>query len=544
MAISSDDTSLWSRILALLPAALPGFLVNQRWFGGKARTIRSVETVDAIPLTRERLVAHIILVRVRYTEGTPETYVLPFVLAPDERTQSSQQGDVARHCLPVQGEGKQKEVVLCDAVLDSEFAKSLLEAIAEGRCLKGTVGSVLALRTRAFDRIRGPKESLPEPSILGTEQSNTSILYGDRLILKLFRRVEEGINPEVEIGSFLTERTSFANISPVAGTLVYRCRHDEPMSMAVLQAFVPNQGDAWKYTLDALGQYFEQVAARQTGVQDVPQPNEALLAIEKALPQLAHELIGSYLESARLLGQRTAELHMALASNFEDPAFAPEPFSELYQRSVYQQMRNLTGQVFQLLRKRLVVLPEGVREQAQQVLDLEQEVMKRFGSVLERKINAMRTRFHGDFHLGQVLYTGKDFVIIDFEGEPARPISERRIKCSPLRDVAGMLRSFHYAAYTALFHRATGGGTRLEDIFALAPWARCWYFWVSAAFLWSYLDVAGEAAFIPQQREDLEILLRSYLLEKVIYELGYELNNRPHWVKIPLGGILQLLETG
>lgn len=236
-------------------------------------------------------------------------------------------------------------------------------------------------------------------------------------------------------------------------------------------------------------------------------------------------------------------MHVALASDTSDPAFAPEPFSVLYQRSLYQSMRNHSGQMFQLLRNNLKTLRGVVLDEALKVLDLQNEVLNQFRSVLSKKINAKRNRIHGDYHLGQVLYTGKDYVIIDFEGEPARPLTERRIKRTPIRDVAGMLRSFHYAAYTSLFGKLGSAVVRPEDLAALEPWARLWNVWVSTIFLQSYLQHAMPAGFLPIDREELNILLNIYLLEKALYELGYELNNRPDWVRIPLIGIIQLVET-
>ncbi len=176
-------------------------------------------------------------------------------------------------------------------------------------------------------------------------------------------------------------------------------------------------------------------------------------------------------------------------------------------------------------------------------MDQEDKILKRFRSVLDRKISAMRIRVHGDYHLGQVLFTGKDFVIIDFEGEPARSLSSRRIKRSPLRDVAGMLRSFHYAASAPLIGKTGGSVFRPENVAHLEPWAHCWNLWVSAAFLSAYLETSAQGSFLPRLREEISSLLFVYLLEKSIYELGYELNNRPDWVKLPLRGILDLLGT-
>jgi maltose alpha-D-glucosyltransferase/alpha-amylase len=280
----------------------------------------------------------------------------------------------------------------------------------------------------------------------------------------------------------------------------------------------------------------------QVGPGDIALPDASLLALtQQEIPELAYRLIGTYLEAAQLLGRRTAEMHLSLASRPDDPVFGPVAFSPAYQRPLHQSMRNLTGRIMQLLRRRAKNLPDAIRPEAQQVLDQEAEILRRFHSLLEGKISARRTRTHGDYHLGQVLYTGKDFMIIDFEGEPARTLQERRVKRSPLQDVAGMLRSFHYAAYAAYFEQASQGVVQPKGQAGLEAWARYWHLWVSVAFLQTYLQVADSAAFMPETVDEVKILLDAYLLEKAVYELGYELNNRPDWVKIPLQGILQTL---
>jgi maltose alpha-D-glucosyltransferase/alpha-amylase len=308
---------------------------------------------------------------------------------------------------------------------------------------------------------------------------------------------------------------------------------------------VPNEGDAWRHTLDALSQYFERVLTRKQDAGSVRLPSKPFvdLICDHRLPAPESELIGPYYESIHILGRRTAELHLALASDSDDPAFSPDPFSVLYQRSVYQALRNHAAQIFLLLRRRLKVLPSVVIEDALRVVDQEPEIMNRLRSIISRKITAKRTRTHGDYHLGQVLYTGKDYIIIDFEGEPARPLTERRIKRTAVRDLAGMLRSFHYAAYTSLFGHLGSAAIRPEDLRELEPWARLWNVWVGSAFLKSYLEHAMSGGFLPTNQDELKILLNVYLLEKSLYELGYELNNRPDWVKIPLMGVLQLLEV-
>jgi maltose alpha-D-glucosyltransferase/alpha-amylase len=258
--------------------------------------------------------------------------------------------------------------------------------------------------------------------------------------------------------------------------------------------------------------------------------------VENDIPVLAQETIGGYLSSAYLLGVRTGELHVALASDAKTPAFAPEPFTALYRRSLYQSMRALANQSLTLLRNRLKGLPQEIRPDAERVLRLEGVLFERFRQLVETRIPAMRIRCHGDYRLGQVLFTGKDFIITDFEGERARPITERRIKCSPLRDVAGMLRSFSYAAVAKL----KIGGLRPEDVALLSPWARYWNLWVSVSYLKGYLAATATSGFLPKSRAELMLMLDLYLLEKAIYELGYELNNYADWVGVPIAGILQI----
>ena len=527
----------------VLEAVLLDYIRGRRWFRGKARAPWALQILDVIPIHSPEFAANLVLIRVEYTEGEPETYILPLTSAPAEQADqimAEYPHAVVARLKAGKGDGD-NESLLYDALVNKNFCRFLIGAIGRRSHLKGKAGEVLASRTRVFRDIRGPAEVSLEPVPVKVEQSNTSVIYGARLILKLLRRLEEGINPELEIGRFLTEKTAFPHISQVAGALEYHRKKGEIITLATLQSFVPNEGDAWQYTLDFLNRYFEYVLAHPT-VQVPPIPEKHLLSLLKESPALAQETIGPYLVSAQLLGKRTAELHVALASAPDDPDFAPEPFSLVYQNSLCHAMRSFATQTLQLLRERLKELPEDLRENAQQVLDSDKSIMKRFELIRNRKISAARIRCHGDYHLGQVLHTGKDFVIIDFEGEPARSLSERRIKRSPLRDVAGMIRSFHYAAHSALLRQASLA-LRPEDLPALEHWAQFWYVWVSSSFLMSYLNGVEQTRLLPDDPEQLRILLDAYRLEKAIYEIGYELNNRPDWLKVSLQGILQLMNA-
>jgi maltose alpha-D-glucosyltransferase/alpha-amylase len=527
----------------VLEAVLLDHVRGRRWFRGKARDSWALQILDILPISTASFAARLLMIAIDYTEGDAETYLLPVISGPVEQTGGvlAEYPDAIIARLQATEGARNSGTLLYDALVNKDFCNFLIEAIGRRRRFKGRVGEILASRTGIFSMTRAGSEISLEPAPLKAEQTNTSVIYGAQLILKMFRRIEEGINPELEIGRFLTERTTFDHISQVAGALEYRGKKNGTTTLATLQTFVRNEGDAWQYTLDFLNRYFKSVLAHPT-VQVPPVPDKHLLSLLNDPPALARETIGPYLVSSQLLGERTAGLHVALASASDDPAFVPEPFSVLYQNSLWHAMRSFATQTLQLLRDRLKDLPDELQEDAQKVLDLQESITDRFRLIRNQRISAARIRCHGDYHLGQVLYTGKDFVIIDFEGEPARSLSERRIKRCPLRDVAGMIRSFHYAAHSALLDQSSLA-PEPGDSPTLQRWAEFWYTWVSSAFLRSYLNGMEHTSLLPGDHEQLRILFDAYLLEKAIYEIGYELNNRPDWLKVPLEGILQLMKA-
>jgi maltose alpha-D-glucosyltransferase/alpha-amylase len=356
------------------------------------------------------------------------------------------------------------------------------------------------------------------------------MLFEHKYFLKLYRKLEDGVNPDVEVTRFLTERSGFTHVPAFAGAIEYRRAKAEPTVVCLLQSAVTSEGDAWALTLDSVSRFYERVLARKADLQSQAAAPGPLLA----------ELIGGvYPERAKLLGQRTGELHLALASDSEHRSFAPEPFNTMAQRSVYQNMRALLRRAFALLEKKLPGLAEQYRAEASEVLAAEKTILSMQQRLLDRISGAAKIRIHGDYHLGQVLYTGKDFIILDFEGEPARALSERKLKRSALRDVAGMMRSYQYAAYSALWQPAM----RAEDVPFLERWADHWYRNMSSVFLQSYLQTTAGASFIPQTESDLTVMLEAYLLDKAVYEVSYELNNRPDWVVIPIRGIKHILDA-
>jgi maltose alpha-D-glucosyltransferase/alpha-amylase len=504
---------------------LPRYLQTCRWFGSKARTFRSLKIVEQPSISDDADSAQLWLVEVSYLDAPTETYVLPVSIASGETARALSQA--APHAIIARFAGND-ENVLFDATWDVKCRSRLFDTIARREIVKARAGELVGITAKDFeaDQFTSPQNS----QVLSAEQSNSSMLFDNKFFLKLYRKIEDGVNPDVEITRFLTEHTKFPNVPAFVGAIEYRRPKAEPTVVCLLQSAVTNEGDVWSLTLDAVGRYYERVLGRKADLQNEIAPPGALL----------DELFGGvYPEKMKLLGQRTGELHLALASYPGDPAFRPEPFNAMAQRSVYQNMRASLRRAFTLLEKKLCDLPATFRDEAKEVLSAEHEILAREKRLLDRRTNAAKIRIHGDYHLGQLLYTGKDFVILDFEGEPARPLSERKLKRSALRDVAGMMRSFQYAACSALWQPAM----RKEDVPFLERWADLWYRHMGSVFLQSYLKTTGSAIFIPHNSEDLQIMIEAYLLDKAVYEIGYELNNRPSWVVIPVRGIKHILKS-
>ena len=549
-----------------LTDALWTYVRGRRWYGGKGRAVRGVAIQNFVRLPLDGAgTAYVVLLRVDYVEGDPELYALPLAFAPAGPGADAVHRDLSGAVIAavreagvdVMAAGRESagsEGVLYEGVYDRGTAAALFEVIARRRRARAGHADLAGVQTQAFRRVVSWTGPVPDATVLRGEQTNTSLVYGDRCILKLFRKPEAGRHPDFEIGRFLTEHAAFPHTPQVAGAIEYRF-DDETRTVAILSQFVPNEGDAWQYTLDELGHYYERVAAAG----EVPAPaGGALIGLARAgLPADAAAWMGPYLNAAQLLGQRTAELHLALASDPADPEFAPEPSTAMYQRSIYQSVRSTVRRALQILRRNTAALDGAARPMAERVAAAEDDLLGRLHPLLEGRINAIRIRTHGDYHLGQVLWTGKDFVIIDFEGEPARPLSERRHKRPPLRDVAGMLRSFDYAALVAVADQAVRSLAQAPEVEArLRAGARLWTQWVSTAFLAGYLAAAGlsglrrepesfpaggDAAIVPSDPRAAQVLLDAFLLDKAAYELEYELNNRPAWAWIPLTGILTML---
>jgi maltose alpha-D-glucosyltransferase/alpha-amylase len=538
----------WNRLLAAegreqLEAALPALLARMRWFGGKGRRIESARIHDALPIRSQgELRGYLTLVSVAQQTGT-DLYAMPMAFAEGERAEALRhQRGIAIAELEAVEDAADGRGLLHDACADGPFASALLDMIRRGRSVRGEQGVLAPSRTRALRSALSTDDD-PVPRLRAAEQSNTSLVYGDVATLKIFRRTGEGVNPDLEIGRFLTEKAGFAHTPATLGALEYRGHREAPRSLGILQAWIENEGDAWSLTLDHVQEYLDMALARGEPPSAEERSSGGAFWMEGARPsEQAIDRLGIYAEHIRQLGERTASLHLALASDRQAPDFAPEPFGTLYQRARYQSMRNTAARSLDLLRRSRHDLTERAERYAARLLEAEDRMDRVFRWMVGTRIGGLRTRCHGDYHLGQVLYTGRDFAILDFEGEPDRPISERRLKRSPLYDVAGMLRSFDYAAWYWLVRAGNEGTVRTEDVARLEPWVRTWSHTASQLFLDAYRPSVRAAGLLPDAPEDSGRLLHALMLEKSLYELGYELGHRPDWLGVPLRGALALLE--
>jgi maltose alpha-D-glucosyltransferase/alpha-amylase len=515
---------------------LPRYMQSQRWFGAKARTLETLSIRDWVPVLHDPTPAYLASVRAYSSDGRYDIYTVPMAVAEGASGESVAQASpgavIARLKCP------SSEGVLYDPTADDGFCARLLDLISRDGELKTTNGRLRGLATSAFAALWG--EGDPGPIRRGSaEQSNTTLFFGDRLLLKIFRRLEPGVNPDFEVGRFLTEKTSFNRVPRTAGALEYRRARNEPATLAVLQELVPNQGQGWEWVLGVLGRYFEQVASESDRLDRIETPRYHVFDLsDSEPPHDVFEAVGTALHSAAVLGRRTAELHLALASDPNDPAFAPEPLHADELEGHTRELRKQSHEVFATLREKADTFEGATAETVRQVLGAGPGLVDRAADLRVEGGHLIKIRCHGDYHLGQVLWQENDFVILDFEGEPGRTLAERRAKQSPLKDVAAMLRSFDYAAYSELLNATRGGHEGFER---LEPWAKIWRTWTSAAFLREYRQTAAPGSLLPADPAAARRLLDFFMLEKLIFELRYELNYRPDWVRIPLFGILELV---
>jgi maltose alpha-D-glucosyltransferase/alpha-amylase len=510
------------------------FLLGQRWYSGKARDASTLRVADWGVLTPGETPSFVLFVDVTFTAGGRDRFLVLAGTAAEAGGRAIAAAPPASLMARLSGP---RPGFLHGHVTDAD-ASALLGAIEASRTIPLRHGRVRGQPTSAFNASCGaPARTLAvrRPS---AEQSNTSIVYGDRLILKLIRRLEPGLNPDYEIGHHLTERVGFDRVPRLAGALDYVDADGTRTILGVLQRLVPHRANAWEHTLELAGAFYERVAGLEPPAGDEIESGSPLATGIGPPPAAMEDAARGAIAMAGLLGLRTAEMHHALATPAGDPAFEPEPLGREGRVRLARDMAVHGHQALDALETAMTRLPATLAAMARRILGARGALVARFDEIAQVDPLTPCVRVHGDYHLGQVLWDGTDVTILDFEGEPLRPIEERRRKHPPAKDVAGMLRSYSYAAEAALAAHVAAGGTGRE---AVDPWARAWQSWNAAAFLHGYVGRARDAGLVSSDAAAFEGLLRAFLLDKALYELLYELNNRPDWLRIPLQGILRLI---
>ncbi len=511
--------------------ALPNFLGARRWFAADGEEVRRAEVAAQTGFGPDRLLA---LLRVRVGEedrGTadPQPYFLPLSAEWEAAAGESGVPALMPHAV-AKLRRRSRTGVLYDALADEGFCREVVAAIREGRTLEIGEGRIRFSRTAAFDELAGeePLDALGARRA-ETEGANSLAIVGERLVLKVYRRLQKGPNPDLEVGRYLTERVRFGNTPPLAGAVEYEAPGGESITLALLQGFVENGGDGWSYVGDFLIRHFEDRLMTAWS----PEDEEGAENEDEG----AEEVFFAAL--MRALGLRTGELHAAFAAPTQDGAFAPEPAPPEEVAGWAEKVLADLGRTLEDLQLRREDLPEETRPEADRLLALRGEAQRRARAVSEGGFGAVKTRYHGDYRLGQVLVVGNDFQIIGFEGDPARPLAERRQKHSPLRDVAGMLLSLENAARYALSNL---GAERAEHLETLDPLARRWRERARGCFLDGYAEGARGAASYPEREEHASALVELFTLEKALQELRRELDERPDRAGGPISALIEVLE--
>ncbi|HUC83781.1 MAG TPA: alpha-glucosidase C-terminal domain-containing protein, partial [Candidatus Acidoferrales bacterium] len=539
-AIAVDEN--WLEVFAGRPrmqleAILPDFLRTQRWFeGGDGIKFVTLKDSIAVPQSDGRQNA-LGFVQVDYVDANPELYLLPLGLIVGADTACPPEQKIAT----VNGADGAILGVLRDSLGEPAFAATLVHLMRERDHLRNHQGELESARTAALRRIldAGP---LPTPTVRNTGEGSATVLFQDRLVLKFFRRIDEGMNPDLEVGRYLTDR-NYPHSPAVLGTLEFRRDDQSRVTLVIAKSFVPYANNAWQFTLEAVGRYYDRVfatAAQGLTPELPPMAGPIRLFQQGPMPDVP-EHVGSYLESARLLGVRTAALHLALAGG-GDGEFVMEPMTSHYLRGLFQTMRSVAVQSLRLLRQRIAALPSDLIPVAQRVAERESAVLKHYRPLIDQQFDAARIRTHGDCHLGKILWTGRDFVFADFEGDVDMPTSERRLKRSPLSDVARLLRSFHHAAYAGFHHQVELGVVSRENLPKFETWVRLWNREVSRAYLLAYCEQVRASGLLPAAEDKLRTLLMAYLLHQVMEELDHELRAPSESIRASLQAILILTD--
>ena len=531
----------WSNLLKnrtlqkLSEQILPPYLEHRRWFESGGRIIQEIKIKESIEVRIKGLPTRIIILEVIYNEGLPEYYQLPVSFSSEEN--ESLLNEIPKRGIIAKLKIENEQGYLFDSVYAEDFRTYLISGFKSGKKSKTGSGELefSAEKSKVKDLMQESRSEL-----VSTEHRQTIITYDNALILKLYRRLDQTFNPDVETIKFLSTQTDFEKISLYAGSLKFNQRTGKPYILGMIQQVIENQGEVWVHVKDSLDRFFERVLTSTRDIAINKPDNKMTEAIGyEDFPASIKELAGVILpERIYQLGEFTAELHDALSQHANDKDFDKEESSLHYQRSLFSGLQTLTRTSLEKLKSILNELPEDTAEEAREVLSMKNEILSCFRDIYDHKISVMKIRTHGDYHLKQILWTGREYIMNSFEGDPSKSFSERRIRRSAMRDLAAMIRSLHYAAYSNILSPEYDQQRKEGN---LEEWAETWHYYISRLYIKGYLDKAGSKDYVPKNKEDFKILMHTFLLEKALTELNFEIENRREWILIPLRGIKAIL---
>jgi len=504
---------------------LEEYIIKQRWYGGKASAMKYIDIVDFFKIENESDLFYGVLVEVNFKEAFVQEYFLPMGLVKEKDYVDDQ--IISRLNL------KGRKGYLVDAILLESFREQVFNKVVEGDKFK----------YENVEYRRGRKcvdDSYKSSRFLSGEQSNTSIVFNDRYILKFFRRVYTDQNPDYEISKYLTNKGYFTNTPGYCGSITLKFSDKNTMTLALMQELVENQGDAWEYFVENIEKSYNKLSKEGHDVMKLEiLPKYLQIKLDDINPDLLKWFNREIFEDVEKIALRTAEMHISLGMERIIASFTPVTYSYDYTVWLKNRLMYMLDNRINLLENNIHKLDGLMLEMAKYLLDNKKEVKKRFLDFDESKLKSERIRLHGDYHLGQILVQNRDFYVIDFEGEPESTIRDRKVKQPPLKDVAGIFRSFNYALYSTIFNNHENYKHDLEDLFHSAEVI---YSNMVGIFLRTYIDKVQNNNLNIGYIKEIEFLLEYCLLEKAIYELGYELNARPRWSIIPLKGIYNILK--
>jgi len=507
-----------------LSDVLEDYIIKQRWYGGKASKLKYIELSEYFRIQQKGEVYYGLILEIDYAEAFYHQYFLPIAFVSDENFAKKDR------ILPININGQDGYII--DAINLEAFRKLVFERILHALPVDKT--KVQYHKSELFKNI-----TYKSSRFMGLEQSNTSIVYNEKYVLKFFRRIYADKNPDYEMSRFLSEKKDFKNTPSYLGGLHIVDSENGYITIALMQEMVPNQGDAWEFMLKEIHKVFSNLENKKIDVNSLPTTELFLrLNINDIPPEMIDWVGLNLFLKIQKLAKRTAEMHTTLGSEFEDTGFAPQRFNGDYSvwlknRMLYQFQNRLNT-----IENNMDKLEGLALDLANEFLDKKNIIRKRFVRFDWTKLKGERIRVHGDYHLGQILVKDDDFYILDFEGEPESTIRDRKVKQPPLKDVAGLFRSFHYAIYATIFNNIEQYDFSKETLFKAGELL---YRYFIGVFLGTYIkQIQNENLNIGYQQERI-FILEYCLLEKAVYELGYELNSRPKWAIIPLKGILNII---